>query len=351
MNKKQFYQTIHDLWQDLNNETLLTADAKEIFSFFKQLLKDVKTIHEKERHQHDFSKDSIYYLNENCDYYFVGDIHSDAFIIPGILDTIQFFEKVASQEPFKVIFLGDYVDRGHQHLKTVMMLMMLKKYFPENIYLLMGNHDIGHIEKGEVTLFLKKVEKDMAYFYIYLNELHQNHTSFDDELLDLFLDVMNNLNVTAFIQTDHCRIQGVHGGLPRPLNDTFDYISADHQLTDGTIDHEGTKIRDCLLWSDPSIQSNEPLKQGKRFKFYERHVNNYFDKMNLDLLVRGHQAVEDGHLFLFNKVHTIFSSGKIMKDGINVNKDTAYDFIPPKLLKLNHKKGLPLEVLNIKFCD
>ena len=40
-----------------------------------------------------------------------------------------------------------------------------------------------------------------------------------------------------------------------------------------------------------------------------------------------------------------------IKDGENINVDTAYDFIPPKMLHYNHQTGLPLNVLDIKFRD
>ncbi|MCH4887148.1 serine/threonine protein phosphatase [Acidaminobacter sp. JC074] len=368
MTKSSFWKLINTYWKDMNNDLLLESDSKERFDFNKSLLKDVLKIHqsEKENGLENIIKDidtkslrgkisgcysykDLYFLDDNCDYYFVGDIHSDAFILEHLLDSIEFFEKVDKKLPFKVVFLGDYVDRGKNHLKTLNILLLLKKHFPENIYLLMGNHDIGKIENGEVTLYLKKVEEDMDYFYIYLNHLHQNHKDFDDELLDLYMTFMNTLNVAAFILTDKVTIKAVHGGIPRPLDDQFFYISDYGQLTDLTLDHEETRIRDCILWSDPSIQDKKTPHTGKRFKFYEDQLINYLKHMNIDLVVRGHQAIEMGHLPLFDKIHTIFSSGYVNKGDENINTDTAYDFIPPKVLHLDVKKGLPLKVLDIKL--
>lgn len=365
MNKKEFWDQINDHWKDIkNNDALLTYPAKELFDHQYTLINNVIDIHKKERqstfypsHIHvkelkingTASYENIYFMDESCDYYFVGDLHSDAFILEHLLDTLSFFEKVENNHPFKIIFLGDYVDRGNNHLKTLHILFMLKNYFPENIYLLMGNHDIGHIENGDVTLYLKKVEDDMDYFYIYLNHLHKHHPDFTDALLESYLTLMNTLHVTAFIQTKYGTLQGVHGGIPRPQNNRFDYITSFEQLTNETLDHESFRIRDCLLWSDPSKDTINETKSGKRFKFDEHQLDAYFQHFGIDLMVRGHQAVENGHLELFSKIHTIFSSGRVHHGEENINTDTAYEHIPPKVLKLDIKKGLPLEVLNIKL--
>ncbi len=371
MNKATFKNHIDTYWSDIkNNDDLLQAEAKELFAYNKMLLEEVIKLHQREK-EHGleniikdintkslykkvngtYSYHDLYFCDEDHDYYFIGDIHSDAFVLEHLLDTCEFFEKVEAGLPFKLVFLGDYVDRGKHHFKTVQIILMLKYYFPENILLLMGNHDIGKIENGEVTLYLKKVEEDMDYFYIYMNHLHQNHPDFTDELLDLYMVFMNTLNVAAFIITKEAAIKAVHGGIPRPLDDGFDYLRTYNQLTDDTTDHESHRVRDCLLWSDPSIQENKKTIPGKRFKFYENQLINYLDHLNIDIIVRGHQAVEEGHLHLFDKIHTIFSSGKILKDGENINVDTAYDFIPPKMLHYNHQTGLPLNVLDIKLRD
>ena len=370
MTKSSFWQTINQYWENINNDSLLELESKARFEFNKTLLKDVLKIHQSEKENAlegiikdidtraltgringSYSYKDLYFLDESCDYYFIGDIHSDAFILEHLLDTIGFFEKIENNHPFKVIFLGDYVDRGKNHLKTLNILLLLKKYFPENIYLLMGNHDIGKIDNGEVTLYLKKVEDDMDYFYIYLNHLHKHHKDFDDELLELYLEFMNTLNVAAFVLSEHGVIKAVHGGIPRPENDLYHYISDYAQLTDDTVDYEYYRIRDCILWSDPSIQDKKETIKGKRFKFYEDQLINYLKHLNIDLIIRGHQAVEMGHLPLFDKIHTIFSSGYIMENDNNINVDTAYDFISPKLLYLDNKKGLPLEVLDIKLSN
>lgn len=372
-----FFNLTQPLWDDIpNNDVFIESeDLSAILEVQATLLKEVIKIHEAERQVPDstkkiisehlnistlrdqlngaFSCHNIYYMDQDCDYYFVGDIHSDAYIFDAILKHSRFFQRVSNKENFKIIFLGDYVDRGKNHIRTVETLLLLKYLFPEHIYLLMGNHDIGNIENGEVTLYLRKAEEEKDYFYYYINDLHQNHKDFSDELLDLYLKFMNNLNVTAYVITAKNTIMAVHGGIPRPdEQDQFNYIKSHEQLTDDTIDHMNFRIRDCIIWSDPSIQDNKPTMENRRFKFYENQLINFHDTFGFDTLIRGHQAMEDGCVSLFdNRLYTIFSSGIVLKDDENINLDTAYDFVTPKILQYNHQNGLPMIVhdLNSKL--
>jgi len=366
--KTEFFRLNNSNWAHIkNNDELLEAkDIGMLLNFQESLIKEVIKIHHDEKKcptsvtkiidsgiitkdllgqlNGSYSYHDMYYLDEECDYYFVGDIHSDSYVIASILEKCDFFNKAFNNDDFKLIFLGDYVDRGKNHLKTVQTLLLLKYMFPDHIYLLMGNHDIGHIQDGEVTLYLKKMEEDMDYFYLYLNQLHQSNTSFSDQLLALYLEVMNTLNVSAFITTSKATIKGVHGGIPRPDDqDEFQYLTRYKQLTDDSKDHKEIRVRDCLLWSDPSIQEAKTTKGLRRFKFYEHQLVNYLKHFGLDAIVRGHQAIEDGCLELFDQqIYTIFSSGQIMENEDNINIDTAYDFVTPKILRYNHKLGLPL---------
>ena len=43
------------------------------------------------------------------------------------------------------MFLGDYVDRGKQNLENIVMLLAYKVKYPENFFLLRGNHECASV--------------------------------------------------------------------------------------------------------------------------------------------------------------------------------------------------------------
>lgn len=69
---------------------------------------------------------------------FVGDTHGD-------LDASKNVIKKYLKPDYKIIFLGDYVDRGIDSKGNIDYLLKIKKENPEQVYLLLGNHDACQI--------------------------------------------------------------------------------------------------------------------------------------------------------------------------------------------------------------
>ena len=280
--------------------------------------------------------------NSNYDYYFIGDIHSDAMSLKQILKKIDFFNSIVKGDKLRLIFLGDYVDRGKSHLKTIELILLLKYLFPKNIFLLRGNHDGGVILKDEVRLCVGKNEDttDDDYFLLYLYNLSKINPTFTTEVIKGYLKFFNSLSIVAFINQKNLNIMAVHGGIPRPGKDSANYYEHIKSISDLTnnelVDDLHKSIVHNLLWSDPCEELSYFRDDTARFTFTLNQFKQFKEHLGFDLLLRGHEAEIMGFKTYFNgELYTIFSSGNILENNININLETAYTDVSPRILKVD----------------
>ncbi|KAM3223458.1 hypothetical protein ACQJBY_057047 [Aegilops geniculata] len=226
-----------------------------------------------------------------------GDIHGQ------FSDLLRLFDYGGLPPSANYLFLGDYVDRGKQSIETICLLLAYKIKFPDNFFLLRGNHECASINR----------------IYGFYDECKRR---FSVRLWKLFTDCFNCLPVAALIDE---KILCMHGGLSPDL-DSLDRIAEIQRPVD--VPDQGLLCD--LLWSDPDRESPGwgENDRGVSFTFGADKVAEFLNKHDLDLICRAHQVVEDGYEFFADRqLVTIFSApnycGEFNNAGALMNVDAS----------------------------
>jgi serine/threonine-protein phosphatase PP1 catalytic subunit len=166
------------------------------------------------------------------------------------------FEMCGFPPQANYLFLGDYVDRGKQSLETILLLLCYKIKFPENFFLLRGNHECANVTRGEPFLCaIFQAERSVYGFY----DECKRRTNI--KTWKTFIDVFNALPIASIVAS---KIFCVHGGLSpslksmddirriqRPTGWFMSFTSASRWAKRGT-DVPDYGLLNDLVWSDPS---------------------------------------------------------------------------------------------------
>ncbi|GAB0493654.1 hypothetical protein MMPV_004939 [Pyropia vietnamensis] len=207
-----------------------------------------------------------------------GDIHGQYH------DLLRLFEYGGFPPTSNFLFLGDYVDRGKQSIETICLLMAFKVRYPENFFVLRGNHECSSINR----------------IYGFYDECRRRYNV---KLWKTFCDVFNCMPVAAIVDE---KIFCTHGGLSPELT-SMEQIRRIQRPTD--VPDQGLLCD--LLWSDPDgeIKGWGENDRGVSFTFGGDIVARFLQRFDLDLVCRAHQVVEDGYSFFCDRrLVTIFSA-------------------------------------------
>jgi serine/threonine-protein phosphatase PP1 catalytic subunit len=208
----------------------------------------------------------------------VGDVHGQYY------DLLRIFAYGGFPPDSNYLFLGDYVDRGKQSLECACLCLAYKIKYPENFFLLRGNHECASINR----------------IYGFYDECKRRYSI---KLWKTFTDVFNCLPCSAVIDE---KIFCVHGGLSPELVDPkqIENIQRPTDIPD-------TGLLCDIIWSDPDkeIDGWGENDRGVSFTFGEDIVAAFLKKHDMDLICRAHQVVEDGYEFFARRqLVTLFSA-------------------------------------------
>lgn len=213
----------------------------------------------------------------------VGDVHGQ------YTDLIRMFEMCGFPPMANYLFLGDYVDRGKQSLETILLLLCYKLKFPENFFLLRGNHECANVTR----------------VYGFYDECKRRCNV---KIWKTFIDCFNTLPVAAIVAG---KIFCVHGGLSPALSHMDDIRNIARPT-----DVPDYGLLNDLLWSDPADmeQDWEANERGVSYCFGKRVITEFLAVHDFDLICRAHMVVEDGYEFFNDRVLvTVFSAPNVSR--------------------------------------
>jgi len=185
------------------------------------------------------------------------------------------------------LFLGDFVDRGHQSIETICLLFAFKIKYPNNFFMLRGNHECFYINR----------------VYGFYDECIKNYNI---TIWRAFNNVFTYLPISAIIDD---KIFCIHGGISPDLTS----LQNIRDLQRPQEVPESGLLCD-LLWSDPNPDPDaepwEDNERGTSYKYSSSPVKRFLRENKFDLICRAHQAVMEGYEFPFpdSSVLTLFSA-------------------------------------------
>lgn len=264
-------------------------------------------------------------LNVPDELVIIGDLHGDLESLTAILQAVS-FRRFLSNPNNKMIFLGDYVDRGSDSAGVLQVICYLKRKYPGSVVLLCGNHEA--IERFPFSAH--NLPQELYARYGPKGRLVYEKLLYFFRALPKIVIIKGNLLVT-------------HGGLPT-------FISQDGFLENLSKDDDN--VVEELLWNDPRSY----IPENKDWCYSRRGFGKHFGKSvsrkclalsSTKILVRGHEPCHGFKIDHDGMVLTLFSSKEAYQ-----KFDAAYlSITKEELLSTRNASDLAKYVKKIKRWD
>ncbi len=219
----------------------------------------------------------------------IGDLHGDFRSLMSILKDLD-FENFLSNPENKMVFLGDYVDRGSSSVEVFYRVCYLKEKYPDSVILMRGNHEATAEFPCRYHDLPAKVQE---YF----------GTESRDQVYKKILEVFQLLTLVTIVGN---KLFLVHGGLPiSPFSNYKEQVSVAAQ------NHDYRDILEDILCNDPRPVSDkknwEPSRRGFGKHFGAEISRKWLKISRTKAIVRSHEPCQMFKIDNECTVMTIFS--------------------------------------------
>jgi hypothetical protein len=218
----------------------------------------------------------------------VSDLHGDIKSLSAILDQIN-YERFLTDPLNKLVFMGDYVDRGSDSIGVMYAVCRLKVVYPDSIILMRGNHESpAEFPFSSHDLPYKMESRFGADARIIYNKL---------------LSMFRLLTLTVIVKD---RLLLIHGGLP---TEPAVIASLPESVASAQENHLKDRVLEELLWNDPRPLGGEwePSRRGIGRHFGVEITKKWLDATKTKAVVRGHEPCQGFRIDHDGAVMTLFS--------------------------------------------
>jgi len=201
----------------------------------------------------------------------VGDIHGDVQSLTKILSESRIIERIGEGQR-RILFLGDYGDRGDKSPEVYYIVLHLKAAFPESVILLRGNH--------EWPKDLQPIPYDLPH------QLRDRFRDRGDLICEEMPKLFEALHHAAIVEGKYLFL---HGGVPS-LVESLD------EIANANSTHPATPHLEEILWNDPSenMKGTVPSPRGAGRIFGEDVTSRVLELVKAKTLMRGHEPCHNG---------------------------------------------------------
>lgn len=228
----------------------------------------------------------------------VSDLHGDSNSLFQILSEIN-YEHFLSKTLNKIVFLGDYIDRGGDSLSIIYAICHLKTTYPDSVILMRGNHE---------------APAEFPFSpHDYPNRLRDR---FGERWREIYRETLSLFRMLTIVTIVRQKLLLVHAGLP--TQKTQDAKLAESYTSDTESQLKSKSMLEELLWNDPrDLPEDKPYERSRRGlgRYFGRSVTNeWLQKTGTKVIIRGHEPCRGFKLDHDNKIMTLFSCRDIYPD-------------------------------------
>jgi predicted phosphodiesterase len=218
----------------------------------------------------------------------LGDLHGDLQSLKQVLHDID-FKNFLSNTNNKIVFLGDYVDRGSGSIEVLQYVCQLKYRYPDSVILMRGNHEAPtEFPFSSHDLPIKIRER-----------FGQDWNLVYSKILEMF-------QLFTLVTVIGSKLSLIHGGPPVLQGDNYKELVSDAPQT---YRHDSTLEE--ILWNDPRSLEDGVLYEPSRRSF-GKHFGSEISRKWLEMsgtcaIVRSHEPCHRFRIDHGNMVMTVFS--------------------------------------------